>query len=226
MQNYQYDSCLNPRDELLLAFLGRPTYFSDEIKSSQLPFGEAWLSLLQFRDGLCHVCNSQNPDYRYSASIYESDFKKQWGHYMRSRYFHYGIDEREYWGVYFVEEALSIQHKKMLCPTKDEMESELGGYRNELDRLFALPKVEFEAIVYYRTKTKVLRDKKILTSYDLACSLNMDEEFMQSVYSIVHKRFLAVRKSIRDELKKMIPKEEKTFYFKIEQEQSYIVCES
>ena len=204
--HYQFDSCLNPRNELLLSFLGLPNYFQNKIKNSGLPFGEEWLSLLQYSREICHICNSQKPDYQHSIYVHDSDFKKQWGHYMKSRYFHYGIDDMEHWGVYFIEEALTPEHKTLLCPTKDELAKEMSGFDIELDKLFALPKDQFDVLLYYRTKAKVLRDKSMVAYFHLSSELGFSDEFMNELHSIIHKRFLAVRKSIRDELKRMIPK--------------------
>ena len=206
MTHYQYDSCLNPRNELLLSYLGLPNYFQNKVKNSGLPFGEEWLSLLQYSREICHICNSQKPDYQHSIYVHDSDFKKQWGHYMKARYFHYGIDDMEHWGVYFVEDSLIPEHKKLLCPTKDELALELGGHSDDLDRLYALPKGLFDVLVYYRTKAKVLRDNKVVTYYQLPLYNEFNKDFMDAVHGIIHKRFLTVRKSIRDELKRMIPK--------------------
>ena len=206
MRYYQYNSCVNSRNEMLLSFLGLPKYFQEKIKKSRIPFGEEWLSFLQYSRDICHICNAQNPEYRHSFYIYDSGFKQQWGHYMKSRYFHYGFDEMEFWGVYFIEEALTDHHRKMLCPTKEELADELGGFQNELDRLFSLPKDEFETILYYRSKAKILR-KKGINSYEyLPAYRNFDEDFKDALHKVIHKRFLAVRKEVRDELKSMIPK--------------------
>ena len=206
MQHYQYDSCLNPRNELLKSFLGLPKYFNDMIVQSGLPFGEEWLSFLQYSREICHICNSQTPDYRHSIYVYDSEFKKLYGHYLKSRFFHYGIDDMEHWGVYFVEEALTPEHKKLLCPTRNELAEEMNGYDDELDRLFALPKDQFDVVVYYRTKAKVLRDKKMVAYFQLSPELGLSNEFLNTVHSIIHQRFMTVKKSIRDELKRMIPK--------------------
>ena len=206
MQHYQYDSCLNPRNELLKSFLGLPKYFNDKIAQSGLPFGEEWLSFLQYSREICHICNSQTPDYRHSIYVHDSEFKKLYGHYLKSRFFHYGIDDMEHWGVYFVEEALTPEHKKLLCPTKNELAEEMSGFDDELDKLFALPKDQFDVVVYYRTKAKVLRDKKMIAYFHLTSELGFSNEFLNTVHSIIHQRFMAVKKSIRDELKNMIPK--------------------
>jgi len=40
--------------------------------------------------------------------------------------------------------------------------------------------------------------------------LGFSDKFMHELHSIIHKRFLAVRKSIRDKLKRMIPKKAAT----------------
>ena len=127
---------------------------------------------------------------------------------MKSRYFHYGLDDMEHWGVYFIEEALSPRHKKLLCPTKEELANELCGFCDDLDKLFALSKDDRDVLLYYRTKAKVLRDKKMVTYFDLYSSIGFSSEFMDMLHSTIHKRFLVVRKLIRDELKSMIPKEE------------------
>jgi hypothetical protein len=210
MRHYQYDSCLNPQDEMLLSFLGLPKYFKDKITASRVPFGEEWLSFLQYSREICHICNSQKPDYQHSIYVHDSDFKKQWGHYMKSRYFHYGIDDMEHWGVYFIEEALSPDHRKLLCPTKEELAKEMSGFGCELDKLFALPKDQLDVLLYYRTKAEVLREKSMVAYYNLSSELGFSDEFMNELHSIIHKRFLAVRKSIRDELKRMIPKKAAT----------------
>ena len=206
MQHYQYDLCLNPRDDMLLSFLGLPKYFERKIIESGVPYGEGWLSFLQYSREICHICNSQKPDYQHSIYVYDSDFKKQYGHYLTSRYFYYGFDDMEYWGVYFIEEALSPEHKKQLCPTKDELAKEIHGFEHELDKLFALPKDQFDVLLYYRTKAKVLREKNMIDYFNLSTELGFSDEFLREVHSIIHKRFLAVRKFVRDELKRMIPK--------------------
>ena len=206
MRHYQYDLCLNPRDEMLLTFLGLPKYFEQQIIESGVPYGEAWLSFLKYSREICHICNSQKPDYRHSIYVYDSEFKKQYGHYLKSRYFHYGIDEMEYSGVYFIEEALSPDHKKQLCPTKDELAKEIHGFEHELDKLFALPKDQFDVLLYYRMKAKTLREKNMIAYFNLSAELGFGDEFMRELHAVIHKRFLAVRKIIRNELKRMIPK--------------------
>jgi len=206
MRYYQYDSCLNPRNKMLLSFLGLPQYFEDKITESRVPFGEEWLSFLQYSREICHICNKQKPDYQYSIYAHDSDIKKQYGHYQRSRYFHYGLDDMEYWGVYFIEEALLPEYKKLLCPQKDELAMELRGFDDETDKLFALPKDQFEVLLYSRTKAKALREKGMLSDSHLFSALGFTREFENELHAIIHKRFLAVRKSIRDEFKRMLPK--------------------
>jgi len=83
---------------------------------------------------------------------------------------------------------------------------EIRGFEGELDKLFALPKDQFDVLLYYRSKAKVLREKNMIACYDLSAELGFSDEFMKELHSIIHKRFLAVRKYIRDELKRMIPK--------------------
>ena len=112
-------------------------------------------------------------------------------------------------GVYFVEEALSSDRKKMLCPTEEELRDELSDFGDELDKLLALPKDEFEVIMYYRCKAKVLREKNMIGHSELYSSLGFSEEFIKRLRAIIHKRFLAVRKPVYDEIKSMIPKEQK-----------------
>ncbi|MCL2333344.1 MAG: hypothetical protein FWC52_00940 [Candidatus Methanoplasma sp.] len=204
MDHYQYDTALSPRDELLLKHMGMPQYFANKIKWSGLPLGEAWLYSFRYKEGICHLCNKVKPDFKYSVYVHDSDLRKEWGHYLKSRTFHYGIDDTEHWGVYFAEEALSPEHRKLLCPTKEELIEEIGGGEKEIEKIFSLQKDEFETLVYYRTKSKVLRERGFKTYSDLAASLGIDDVVLGNVQKAIHKRFLAVCGTVRNEVKKSI----------------------
>jgi len=206
MQHKQYDTSVNPEEEKLLKELGLPEYFEQKIRDSKLPYGEHWLDLLRFKEGICHVCNGLTPDYKHSLYIYTSEFERQWGHYLESRYFHYGIDKMEHWGVYFVEEVLTPEHKKLLCPTKAELINELPQFPSELERLFGLSKEERDVLLYYRSNAKVLREKKLSADY-LALRARYDRgDFVDQLQKVIHKRFMAVSKMIRNEFKSMLPR--------------------
>jgi hypothetical protein len=200
MQHYQYLDNDSPKESLLLRFLGLPAYFQQKIETSKLSYGEKWLSLLTYQTKLCQICNTQN-----NPAILSDDFKKQWGLYINNRYFHYGIDDLEQGGIYFIIDALSPAQRSLLCPTKTELATELQAFYYELDRLYALPQAEFAVLLYHRNKAKLLRERQLPSSRDLWASLRFDEAFIKALNTAMHQRFITARNLIREELKSMLP---------------------
>lgn len=212
---FQYDLCLNDREWLLMEkHLELPLCIDDEIKQSGLSHGLEWMRLFRFKDKLCHMCNCVTPNTKHTIYIYASKLNQQYGHYINSHIYTYGISGYlpNFYGIYFLEDKMPEDFKRILIPSMlevlEDIQNRYGleekGHEKvklELEKIWNLPKDIREIIIYGQNEHKYLREKGYHTSYDLSSSLGINEKALDYLNTVIHIRYKSVEKIIKDEVK-------------------------
>lgn len=208
---YQYSSA-DIITKSIRDFLGLPLSISKKICVPTEYNINKTLENINFKDHICHLCNSITPTTQHSICIYESKLNQQYGHYINSHFFTYGISNHipKHYGIYFLPEKMPEDFKRILMPNAEEIFVdlincyELSKYEQDklkktLDFLSSLSQEERESILYWRK----INDNKRLISYRLEEELGLnDNDNIGYIQNSIHKRFLSVKKIIVDEIKK------------------------
>lgn len=207
---YRYFSA-NSQAESLVHFLNLPSSISRKLNvTSELDINTI-IENINFKDHICHLCNSITPTTQHSICIYETKLNQQYGHYINNLFFTYGISNHiiDHYGIYFLPDKMPEDFKRILIPSKEEIFIDVINYSNlskhkqnklqkTLDLLWNLPQEKRDAILYCRTINK----DKHLVFYKLEEELNLNDEDTGYIQNAIHKRFLSVKKIIVDEVKK------------------------
>ncbi len=212
---FQYDLALNDRMWLLLQkHVQMPSIVDESIKVSGLPHGEALFPLFEYKDKICHLCNGVNPKIHYGMFAKGSKFKQQYGQYLHVRFNMYGISDHlpDHYGIYFLEERLPQDFKKILIPTMNEILEDIVALNElslikkqrvkaELEKIWDLPVEERYIIMYDQQESKLLREQNILTPYDFAKTKGFDLDIVSMLQDAIWKRYKKIDKIVNDEVK-------------------------
>lgn len=209
---YQYNSCLNDRNDLLLEFLELPEIVEKNIKEKAIKNGINyslnWVKYINFKKGICHQCNGVVPDTDHTIYIYATKLERMYGHYLDNNMYQKGLSNylSDYFGIYFIEDSMPNDIKKILIPTKKELiEDMIKLYPQSkkekivldtMNIIYNLPKDIKYRIMYQQMYSS---DKKDLD--DIIRENNLDEDTVQIMYKVIWKRFLTARKCIFEEVK-------------------------
>lgn len=214
---YQYDSALNDRMQLLLSYhMQMPSLVDEAVKASGIPHGEGLFKLFEYKDHICHLCNGVNPKIHYGMFAKGSKFKQQYSQYLHVRFNTYGLDDYlpDHFGIYFIEERLPQDFKKMLIPTMEEIledivvlnelgEADKNAALVELKKIWSLSTEERYVLMYDQQMSRILREKGLLTAYDLCKSLGIDTDVYSMLQDAIWKRYKKIVKIVNDEVKAM-----------------------
>ena len=214
---YQYDCALNDRMQLLLNYhMQMPKIVEDAIRASKIPHGTGLYSLFEYKDNICHLCCHVNPQIHYGMFAKGSKFKQQYSQYVHVKFNSYGLNDRipDFFGIYFLEEKLPENFKKILIPSLEEVLVDIVTLyqldhdteqktRCELEKIWALPKEERYIVMYWQQMNKILRNRSLLTPYDF-CKVNgFDVDIIEQLQNVIWKRFKIIDKIINDEVKQL-----------------------
>lgn len=212
---YQYDLALNDRMQLLLTYhMKMPSIVEEAVKDSGIPHGERLFGLFEYKDHICHLCNGVNPNIHYGMFAKGSKFKQQYGQYLHVRFNTYGLDDYipEHFGIYFIEERLPQDFKRILIPTLEEAlediaslnnlnEERKAAVKNELEIIWNLPTDERYVLMYDQQMSKILREKELVTSYDLCRLLGLDTDVLSMLQDAIWIRYKKIAKIVNEEVK-------------------------
>ena len=215
MKYYQYDLCLNDRKWLLLNnHLKLPGIIDEKIESSGKPYGLEWVDLLNFKDNLCHLCNKITPTTKHTIYVHATKLEQRYGHYISSHFYSKGIGNHlpDFYGIYFLENKVPEDLLLIIKPDKEDILLDIENYYNpsnedllgvakDLEYIWSLPDEIRNIILYRQEQSKYLRENNITTSYDLIKSLQLREGTQEYLYTVIKKRYQAVKKIVVDEIK-------------------------
>lgn len=210
LKYYLYNGVPTNIMDSIIGFLNLPAKIQIEFNGFSVYETQAILNRISFKDKVCHLCNNITPTTPHSICIYESKLNQQYGHYINSLFYTYGISNHlpDFYGIYFLPDKMPEDFKRILIPSKEEIfvdiinYSELSTYiqnkvKKTLNLLWNLSSEERDTILYNRNLNK---DKRLI-SYKLKEEYNLDSEVIGYIQNSIHKRFLSVKKIIVDEVK-------------------------
>lgn len=214
MRYHQYDTCLNEREWLLLEKkLKLSMYYDNKIKESKLPYGMDWIDKLEFKEGLCHLCNCVTPTTAYTNYIYTTKLEQRYGHYISNHFYEYGISNTlpDFYGIYFLEEKVPGELLSIIRPSKEDILLDIKNFyglskakikkiEKNLDKIFSLPTDKRYILLYKRAMDKYLKDNS-LTYVDLQETNKIDDECYSYIHKVIWKRYLSLKKIVTDEVK-------------------------
>ena len=102
--NYNDHNNVDPLKTSILSCAHFPYDIVIELFAKKVKEDETIIEYLEFKDGICHECNKQTPNYAYCHPMYGGTFVQNYGWYINKQSFEYGI------------EPVSFKILEELCP--------------------------------------------------------------------------------------------------------------
>ena len=191
-----------------------PSVINMIIHESNCQNGKDIFQLLQFKDNLCHLCNHITPTEDFTKYEYASKFEKKYGQYLRVALHNIGIGDciDSHNGIYFIEDALPEDFKKLLLPTSDEIISDIQTFyklsEDELERvketmhfINSIPQPERTVIMYNQYEYPFPNKEDYGYLLELEKEYPIDNTIRTYITKVLWKRYLEIKRIATSEIK-------------------------
>lgn len=191
-----------------------PSVINMIIHESNCKNGKDIFQLLHFKDNLCHLCNHITPTEDFTKYEYASKFEKKYGQYLRVALHNIGIGDciDSHNGIYFIEDALPEDFKKLLLPTSDEIISDIQTFyklsEDELERvketmhfINSIPQPERTVIMYNQYEYPFPNKEDYGYLLELEKKYPIDNTVRTYITKVLWKRYLEIKRIATSEIK-------------------------